>query len=299
MIPTVFSSLLRLTVLITVLSASVQVSMLHAHGAASGRIAKMTHAIEHHPKDASLWLKRGRYYLEKYHYDEAEADIKKALSLQPDLIAGHYFLAETWYYSEKYARALGEIDRFILALEERGDAPNHQAKAHGLKAGILMALHLPDEAALYYGHAALLTTAQNPEFYLLAAQAYVQADKPSSACEWVDKGVIAAGKLDVLLQQGFEASHEGHPERALGYLDAMIANGKRLPALYLQKAELLATLELPSEAGAALKQAQKHFSAWSDGKQQSIYGEEVKAGIEQLHNRLNDLLGNADQPTNA
>ncbi len=72
-----------------------------------------TQSIERSPESASLWLLRGMCCLRLRLLGLAESDYRQALAINPELVAGHYHLAEVLLRSDRVDESIGQLNHAL------------------------------------------------------------------------------------------------------------------------------------------------------------------------------------------
>jgi tetratricopeptide (TPR) repeat protein len=80
------------------------------YAAAMDRVQKL---VDHDPKQAQAWAIKGKIYLAQRDFTHAEADLLKAIELDPKLEAAHLLLARLYVDSNKQERAIERLDAFV------------------------------------------------------------------------------------------------------------------------------------------------------------------------------------------
>lgn len=212
---------------------------LSAHGLVHDQISKLNHEIHHHPDQADLYLQRGRLYLEEAHDPEAQRDFERALQLDRNARAAHYFLGQLALKRDEPDLALRHAETFIASLQgERGGL----TRGYRLLGDIYSHQHEFGRAADAYRAAIAQAESPQPEYFLDLADACLKqgAGHLDDAIAALDDGIRRLGPLTVLQDKAVEIeSRAGRFDAALQRLDAMIAQGQRLPELYARQGRLL------------------------------------------------------------
>jgi tetratricopeptide (TPR) repeat protein len=91
------------------------------------RLGYFDSLIAAHPEDGFLYYQRGLYRKSRKQWPEAEADLKKALSLSNDIIYAHLALNQVEISLNNYAGAVEEVDQFLKIKPDDFKANNYQA----------------------------------------------------------------------------------------------------------------------------------------------------------------------------
>ena len=229
---------------------------LYAHGSVHDQIHKLSHDIEHHPKQAELWLKRGRLYMEDEHWQEAKADFEHALALDAELLSAHYFLARVRRHLGDGDGALRSVEVFLNGLEP--ETRGGRFRGHSLRGEILMSLSRYGEAAEDFGRALELADTPRPMHYLSHADALVAAERTEAALSALDAGVARLGPIAPLENRALELlAALGRDEQAVDRLRRRIASQPSVAGLRVELGEALLRLEKGSEATVAFNAALK------------------------------------------
>lgn len=212
---------------------------LFAHGLVHDQISKLEHEIHHHPDQADLYLQRGRLYLEEERNQEARQDFERALQLDRNARAAHYFLGQLALKRDEPDLALRHAETFLASLhDERGGL----TRGYRLLGEIYSHQHEFGRAADAYRAAIAQAESPQPEYFLDLADACLNqgAGHLDEAIAALDDGIRRLGPLTVLQDKAVEIeSRAGRFDAALQRLDAMIAQGQRLPELYARQGRLL------------------------------------------------------------
>lgn len=227
-----------------------------AHGDAHERMEHLDARILSEPDNAELHLRRGRLYIEENHFEEARADLEKALALAPTQHGARYFLAEALLYGGKAELAEQQAQQFIDAhgAKELGAL----SRGYWLLGQARMARKHPEAAILAYRAALKVAVEPAPDHYQLFVDACLAARGKylDEALRVLDQGLAAGGGIDLLQGMALEVELQaGRTDAALQRLESVIAQNKRLPFLYTRKAEILADAGRMAEAGKALVSA--------------------------------------------
>lgn len=239
-----------------------------AHGDAHHRLNALNAQILGQPDNAELHLRRGRLHIEANHFEEARADLEKALALAPKQHGARYFLAEALLSGGKAELAEQQAQQFIDAHTTHGaqDVNDLGALSRGywLLGQARMARQQPAAAIVAYRLAIKATGEPTPDQYQLFVDACLAArgEYPEEALRLLDRGLATGGSIDLLQGMALEVELQaGRTDAALRRLEIIIAQEKRLPFLYTRKAGILADAGRMAEAGKALKAARGALTA--------------------------------------
>ena len=86
---------------------------VRAHDGSHQRVHQITHELKQAPKNADLFVKRGRVYRDSEHYELAVKDFVQALALRPDHQDALYWLAEVKVRLTKIKEAKRHLTRLF------------------------------------------------------------------------------------------------------------------------------------------------------------------------------------------
>lgn len=98
-------------IFIFVLFSSIKPAM--PHGTADSRMDEVNHALQHHPKSARLYLKRGRIHQERQNTDKAMADYQHARQLDKNLHETIYWIGMLNLEEQNYSSAEKHLQEYI------------------------------------------------------------------------------------------------------------------------------------------------------------------------------------------
>src|SRR5262249_8973078 len=75
-------------------------------------LSRLQEHLEKAPKLGYLWMLRGRVYLAQRDFARAEADLRRAIELEPTLQPGYVLLAQVYNASGKQEQAIKELSGF-------------------------------------------------------------------------------------------------------------------------------------------------------------------------------------------
>jgi tetratricopeptide (TPR) repeat protein len=216
-----------------------------AHGPVHEQIRELSAAIDRAPRDAELYLRRGRAYLAAAHPDEAAQDLQRALALAPQLRAAHYFLGQAELAAGRAAAARESAERFLAALRDERDpdeARGGRFRGLVLLAQALSASEQHAAAADAYGRALSLGGAR-PDDYLAHAQELERDRRPADALAALEAGLRRLGSVITLERRALALELGlGRKEAALSRLDRLIAASPQPAEWCYQRGELLESL---------------------------------------------------------
>lgn len=97
-------------------------------------IEELTEQIEAAPNDVNLLLERAEVYRRERMFQEALADLRVAIALQPSDARTPVLRARVLHDSHRHSAALAEIDALLQRESETGNAEAHALRAHILEA---------------------------------------------------------------------------------------------------------------------------------------------------------------------
>ncbi|MCC6124018.1 MAG: tetratricopeptide repeat protein [Pirellulales bacterium] len=92
----------------------------------ANRLAYFDGLIAERPQEGFLYYQRGLYRISRKQWPEAEADLKKALSLSTEIPYAHLALSQVEISQKNYASAVEEVDRYLKIKPEDLKAHNYQ-----------------------------------------------------------------------------------------------------------------------------------------------------------------------------
>lgn len=236
-----------------------------AHSDGHERMKQLDAQIRNEPENAELHLRRGRLYIEENHFEEARADLEKALTLAPKQHGARYFLAEALLHggkAEQAEQAEQQAQRFIDA--HGANEPGALSRGYWLLGQARLAQQHPEAAIAAYRSALKVTAEPTPDHYQLFVNASLAAGGKylDEALRVLDQGLTAGGSIDLLQGMALEVElRADRTDAGLQRLEAIIAQKKRLPFLYARKAEILANAGRMAEADKALISARNALTA--------------------------------------
>ncbi len=268
-----------------------------AHGDAHVRQESLDAQILSQPKNAELYLRRGRLYIEEGHFEEARADLDKALALAPTQQGARYFLAEALLSGGKAALAEKQAQRFI---EAHGDQElGALSRGYWLLGQTRMAQQQPQAALVAYRAALKATAEPAPDQYQLFVDACLAArgKYPDEALQVLDQQLAAGGSIDLLQGMALEVELQaGRTDAALQRLGSIIAQKKRLPFLYARQAGILADAGRMPEASKALMAARDALMAVPEKRRRATAYKELAQQIAALDVRVGLRAGGEPKP---
>lgn len=226
-----------------------------AHGTVGNRMDDVNHALEHDPRDAKLYLKRGRIHQEKQAWDRALADYERALQLDRKLHEVVYWQGMLHFERAEYEAA----EQLFRKYTKFSDSP----QGHIALGELYLQTARPEPAARHFGKAVRLDVNPAPVLYLKRARALRQARTAPLPAGYlndivagIDEGIARHGELATYLEflvELYEAN--GDYPRALATIERLPAKLRSTPAWRLSRAELLLKAGDRASAGAAYRAA--------------------------------------------
>ncbi|WP_086934138.1 tetratricopeptide repeat protein [Agarilytica rhodophyticola] len=132
-----------------ILIASVIANNALAHGQASERLHALDHHIEQTPKDASLYVKRGRIYRDAQQFTQALEDYDTALKLSPKSSEALYWQADTYFLQKDYDKTLASVTKYLTIKPKSPEGHYLLAKAY-VKLGLAVKAEKHFSSAIQY-----------------------------------------------------------------------------------------------------------------------------------------------------
>lgn len=225
-----------------------------AHGPLHEQIDGLTRRIQADPRQAALYLRRGRLHTYHGDWEAALADYDRAAQLDPALEELGLARGRTLLGAGRHHEAKAELDRFLAS------HTNH-AEALVTRARVCRALGLHRAAAEDYAHAIAVEEgagAAAPEHYLERARALAAEGAAASeeALRALDEGLGRLGPIPALQLYAIdlEVAH-GRYDAALARIDHAAARSPRPESWWARRAEILERAGRPGEALTAYEQA--------------------------------------------
>lgn len=224
-----------------------------AHGTAASRLENVNHALEHHPGDAGLFLKRGRIYQEEKLWDKAMADYEQARQLDKNLQELDYWTGTLYLERRDYPAA----ERYLQEYIKLSGSP----LGHGALAELYAQTGRFKMSALHYDKAIKLDDNPPPGLYLKRARVLMRIHASpmlpellNSIVTGIDQGIARHGELVTYLELLIELYEDnGDYRRALDTFARLPESLQATPAWRLTRADLL--LKAGDENAAALEYA--------------------------------------------
>ncbi len=211
---------------------------VRGHGSVSEKIHRLSAQIDKTPRNAHLYVRRGRAYLDEARYYRAIGDLRRALKIEPSLRSAHYFLAQAELAVNRRVKAEASAKRFLASLAD--DDRGGRIRAHRLLGHVLAARGKLDRAADHYYRAFSLSESPRPRDVIALARVYARAKRVDDALRAIDAGIAKLGPLVTLERQALELEQShGRYQAALARLDRLIAASKHPAPWLYRKATLL------------------------------------------------------------
>lgn len=218
-----------------------------AHGSLHEQIDELTIRIQVDPRQAALYLRRGRLHSHHGDWQAALADYDRAAKLEPALEELDLARGRTLLDAGRYQEAKSALDRFLA---------RHPRRAEGLvlRARVCRALGFHRSAAVDYAHAIAVTGGSGagaPELYLERARSLAGegAAGREEALRALDEGLGKLGPIPGLQLYAIdlELAH-GRPDAALARIDDAAAQSPRPESWWARRADILERTGRPGEA---------------------------------------------------
>jgi tetratricopeptide (TPR) repeat protein len=257
---------------------------VRAHPGIDQQIADVTARIEEHPKDASLYLRRGELHRIHREWQLAEADFVAAGKLDDELAEVDLALGKLRLSAGKPEAALKPLDRYV-------------AKRPEVAAGWLARGRARMAAGRYLEAAADLTRGiehprnprPQPDDYIDRARALESAgpDHLDAALAGLDEGMVNLGPAVTLQILAIELELErGNPDGALARVDRIAAQASRQETWLLRRGEILERAGRVGEARLAYRATLESIETLPPGKRRvravQRLEAEARAGLERL-----------------
>ena len=224
------------------------------HGDLHERIAELSLRIAASPRDPKLRFDRAELYRQHLEFENALADCRETLTLDPDFFAVYLEEARIRFDMMRFEEALAAGDRFLAKLPTHGEA-------HLIRARCLSRLGRAAESAAAYDEALRLLPRQTPEVYIERAREQVRDEKGGldRALEGLARGLEVLGPAISLELTALELEVTGRRhDAALARVDRLMSNQKRTESWWLRRAEICVAT---GRAGAAREAFVKGLAA--------------------------------------
>lgn len=246
-----------------------------AHEQAAVKVFMYTQDLKRDPANVELRLARGRALAELSRTDEAAADFKRVLELDPSLDIALFEMGALLDRAERYAEALEWFDRYANAEPEL-------AGAHLWRGRTLAKLDRNAEAISAYTRSIELSAQPSPESFSELAVIHARAGEAGRlrAIETLDDGIKRVGFIITLELRALDFELAGNDtSSALIRLDRIIAKSPRKETYLARKAEILRTAGRNEEARVADVDALHSIEALSHTRRTAPTVKELESKI--------------------
>lgn len=235
--------------------------------------------------NSSLYIRRGRLYMEDGALRLAQRDFKKALKVgrkspNPEKsLDAYYYLGEVAIQQEKFSTATRYATRFIDQLPEESGA--HMRGQHLLGRALFAARKFKQSARAFQAaiNAAMFP---KPDYYLDLAKSYEAMQQPDDAVAALEQGKQKRGELSVFDDAIVEIYlNNNDVSRALQQINTMLANKQRIPFLLIKKSDILIQMNDQTQAKQALQEALQYLETLPATRRSTPTFEQLKQNIEQ------------------
>jgi predicted Zn-dependent protease len=224
-------------------------SSLAAHEGLHEQIAEVTRRLEHEPRNASLFLKRGELYRLHAQWSLAARDYDRAAALDPQLAGVDLARGLMLFDSGRTAAALVPLQRYVRT--NGGDAQGHLALARAFaRAG------RPSVAAAELGAALEGSAQKDPDVVLERVAALRAAGRPGEALQSLDAVLSRMGPVVTLQLAAIEIEvSAGRYDAALKRVDDAAAASPRKETWLERRGDILMKADRVAEAHASYQAA--------------------------------------------
>ena len=170
---------------------------LYGHGDLHKRIKEVSAEIKKDPDNLSLYLKRGKLYLEHEEYDNSLKDLARLRDANYEDKIWHIYAARCYNALAEYENALNSVTHYL-------DTDSLNVRALRLRGHIFYGYECFDMATESYEMVLRHSIKTLPENYLECASAYMisdQMDKLNSATRVLNQGINQMGNIPVLYER--------------------------------------------------------------------------------------------------
>ncbi len=221
------------------------------------QIEKISAQLEAESDNATLWLHRGRLFMEAERWTEAADDLRRAYELEPRQSSTLFFLARVQMELDDAPAGLLTIGTYLDSLGEKQQGARYRGEM--LKGDLLTALDRLEPASKAYGRALAVASSPKAEDFLTHAEALLAADRPDEAVQTLDAGSARLRSADPLQLRSLEILVEqGKLQEAIGRAVHLTTQSKPAMLWWVELGDLhhLAD-DLPSAATAYRKALQE------------------------------------------
>ena len=252
-----------------------------AHGDLDLQIAELSQRIQHSPKVAMLYLRRGELRRQHAELELALTDFAQARKLDPKLADVDFAEGRTLLDGDRLAEARSAFDRFLAARPDHPIALWYRAQC---------LVRLDQRALADTDFQRCLEVAPNPTPELVIARAanLERSGDAAKALAVIDAGIERLGKISSLQLRAAELEVRlGKTADALARMDRLIAEAARKEALLFHKGQLLEEAGDPVAARASYLTAQTALEALSPTTRKTINNRALTEKIDRALERLN------------
>ena len=220
-----------------------------AHGPLHEQIAELNARIDHDPRDAGLYLRRGELYGLHGDCDAALADFDRVARLAPALAAVDLARGKALFRAGRLAPAQDALDRFLAREPDHPDGNVTRAR-------VLVKLGDYQAAVRDYGRAIAMWERPEPEHYVEWAQAFAALGDLERAVRALDDGIAKLGPIVSLQIPAIDLELAvGRVEAALARVDAIASRAPRPEPWLARRGEILERAGRAAEARRAYEVA--------------------------------------------
>ncbi len=246
------------------------------------KIDHLTLQISHEPPNATLLLRRGRLYIEIAEYIAARTDFERALKIDRNTRAAHYYLGHVALKTARYHEAVRHARTFISAVDHEAGA---LVRGYRLLAAAYDRLQDYKRAAGAYQTVVDVAAEPRPSFFLDLVAIYLKQKQYASSMRVLARAIDRLGPLAVFEEQALKIEIVSHAYgMAIKRIDRLINIGQRLPVLYEQKGRILEMDGRADEAEQAYRRALAEWNRLPIGRRHS-------PAMLSLRDRLMSVLG--------
>jgi len=246
-----------------------------AHEQAAVKVFMYTQDLKRDPANVDLRLSRGRALAELSRTDEAAADFKRVLELDPSLDIALFEMGTLLDGAERYAEALEWFERYAHAKPD-------SAGAHLWRGRTLAKLARDADAISAYARSIELSSQPSPEAFSELADIHARDGENGRlrAIETLDDGIKRVGFIITLELRALDFELAGNDtSSALIRLDRIIAKSPRKETYLARKAEILRTAGRSEEARVADIEALHSIEALSHARRSAPAVKELESKI--------------------
>lgn len=247
----------------------------NAHDGSSGRVAELTHQLEHDPNNAKLLLQRGELFRRDEHFEEALKDLRSAAKHDSTLQEIDYHLGKTLFQMNRPDEARTHLDRYI-------EIHPNDMRALVTRARVLSTLGKGRKAAADFTRVIALSPL--PDYYIERARTLAEAGHVDEAVRGLDEGHKKLGTLVSLQRVAIELDlTRKNVDGALARINSMSEITGRTDLWLARRGDVLLQAGRRDEALAAYRQSLSAMDKLSQRRKQSRI-------VRDLKNRLTKVL---------